>query len=149
MEVAGGAAAGAVSRVDTLKSELSATRVQRGTLVSLPGDVLFDFDKASIRRSAEPTLDKLAELIRLQKPASVAIEGHTDSKGDDNYNQRLSEGRAESVRGYLSGKGVGGVALKVAGFGETRPVAPNGKPDGADDPDGRQRNRRVEVILDD
>jgi outer membrane protein OmpA-like peptidoglycan-associated protein len=147
--VAGGAAAGAVSRVDTLRSELSATRVERGTLVSLPGDVLFDFDKASIRDRARPTLDKLAELIQLQKPASVAIEGHTDSKGDDSYNQRLSEARAESVRSYLSGKGVSGVAMKVAGLGETRPVAPNGRPNGADDPEGRQRNRRVEVILDD
>ncbi|WP_158515204.1 OmpA family protein [Bordetella sp. H567] len=130
-----------------MQSELSAVQVDRGTLVSLPGDVLFDFDKATIRASAQATLDKLAELIKLRQPASVIIEGHTDSKGDDAYNQRLSEARAASVRAYLSQHGAGNTPMSVAGFGERKPVVPNEKPDGSDDPDGRQRNRRVEVVL--
>lgn len=147
VRLAGATGESSVSRVAALQSELRAVKTGRGTLVSLPGDVLFDFDKATIRDSARPTLDKLAELIGLQKPASLVIEGHTDSKGDDTYNDRLSRARAQSVRDYLAGKGVSGVAMRVAGLGETRPVAPNAKPDGSDDPAGRQRNRRVEVLL--
>lgn len=134
--------------VDAIKTELGATETDRGTLVSLPGDVTFDFDKATIRPDARPTLDKLAELIKAQNPASTAIEGHSDSKGNDSYNQRLSEQRATAVRDYLiSVRTVDGTRLKTSGLGELRPVAPNAKPDGSDDEAGRQRNRRVEVIL--
>jgi outer membrane protein OmpA-like peptidoglycan-associated protein len=136
-----------LSRVETLRSELGATETERGTLVSLPGDVLFDFDKATIRSDARGTLDKLAELIKAGG-GRVAIEGHSDSRGDDAYNKRLSEARATAVRDYLiSVRTVDGTRLDVKGLGELRPVAPNAKPDGTDDPDGRQRNRRVEVII--
>lgn len=134
--------------VETLKSELKATETDRGTLVSLPGDVLFDFDKAMIRADARPTLDKLAQLIKAQNAATVAIEGHSDGKGDDAYNQRLSETRALAVRDYLiSVQTVDGTKLTTKGYGELKPIAPNMKPDGSDDNDGRQQNRRVEVIL--
>ena len=137
-----------LSRIDTLKSALNATETARGTLVSLPGDVLFDFDKATIRADARATLDQLAELIKAQNAPNVAIEGHTDGKGDDAYNRRLSEARAMAVRDYLvSVRTVDGTKLKAVGLGELKPVAPNMKPDGGDDPDGRQKNRRVEVVL--
>lgn len=136
-----------LSPVETLRSELGATETARGTLVSLPGDVLFDFDKAAVRADARGTLDKLAELIKAGG-GRVAIEGHTDSKGDDAYNQRLSEARAKAVRDYLvSVRMVDGTRLDTKGLGELRPAAPNAKPDGSDDPEGRQRNRRVEVII--
>ena len=116
--------------------------------MSLPGDVTFDFDRATIRAEARPTLDKLAALIRSQNPPSVAIEGHTDSKGNDAYNQRLSESRATAVRDYLiSVRTVDGTKLTTRGLGELRPVAPNMNPDGRDDEAGRARNRRVEVVL--
>ena len=137
-----------LTQVDTLKSELGATETDRGTLVSLPGDVLFDFDKATIRADARPTLDKLAQLIKAQSPGNVAIEGHSDGKGDDAYNQRLSQARARSVRDYLiSVATVDGTKLIEKGYGELKPVAPNMTPDGKDDEAGRQKNRRVEVIL--
>lgn len=143
-------AAGGATRltsVDTLRSELGATETARGTLVSLPGDVLFDFDKATIQPAARGTLDKLAELIKAGG-GRVAIEGHTDSKGDDRYNQRLSEARAMAVRDYLiSVRTVDGTRLGTKGLGELKPVAPNAKPDGTDDAEGRQKNRRVEVII--
>lgn len=127
---------------------MRAEQTDRGTLVSLPGDVLFDFDKATLRADALPTLDKLAELIAAQAPPSVSIEGHTDAKGDDEYNRRLSEQRAETVRSYLVEKrGVQAALLKAIGLGELRPVAPNATATGADDTEGRQRNRRVEVVL--
>jgi outer membrane protein OmpA-like peptidoglycan-associated protein len=134
--------------VSSLQSALGATETERGTLVSLPGDVTFDYDKATIRPDARPTLDKLAELIKAQKPGSIAVEGHTDSKGDDRYNQKLSEARATAVRDYLiSVKTVDGTKLTTKGFGELKPVAPNATADGADDEAGRAKNRRVEVIL--
>lgn len=134
--------------VESIKSDLGATETDRGTLVSLSGDVTFDFDKSTIRAQARPTLDKLAELIKAQNPPSVAIEGHTDSKGNDDYNKKLSEARAMAVRDYLiSVRTVDGTKLKTLGLGELRPVAPNANPTGGDDPDGRQKNRRVEVVL--
>lgn len=127
---------------------MNATETDRGTLISLPGDVLFDFDKAVVRADARPTLDKLALLIKAQNPPDVAIEGHSDGKGDDGYNQRLSEARALAVRDYLiSVQTVDGTKLATKGLGELKPVAPNMKPDGSDDEAGRQRNRRVEVTL--
>ena len=80
--------------------------------------------------------------------ASKAIEGHSDGKGDDAYNQRLSERRALAVRDYLiSVRTVDGTTLSTRGFGELKPVAPNALPDGGDDAAGRAKNRRVEVIL--
>lgn len=145
---AGETGTSSLTQVDTLKSELNATETDRGTLISLPGDVLFDFDKATIRPDARPTLDKLAELIKAQSPPSIAVEGHTDSKGDDRYNQRLSDARAMAVRDYLvSVRTVDGTKLATKGYGELKPVAPNMKPDGSDDEAGRQKNRRVEVVL--
>ncbi|WP_129792135.1 OmpA family protein [Sphingosinicella sp. CPCC 101087] len=133
--------------VDALKSELGAVETDRGTMVSLPGDVTFDFDRATIRADARPTLDRLVALIEASGEGEISIEGHTDSKGEDAYNRRLSEQRAEAVKAYLASKGVAEDRLSTLGLGETRPVAPNAKPDGSDDEEGRQRNRRVEVIL--
>lgn len=133
--------------VEALKSELGAVQTDRGTMVSLPGDVTFDFDKATIRDSAKGTLDRLAELIQAGAAGAITIEGHTDAKGDDDYNRRLSEDRADAVKVYLVGKGVDESRLRTIGLGEMRPVAPNAKPDGSDDEAGRQRNRRVEVLL--
>jgi outer membrane protein OmpA-like peptidoglycan-associated protein len=78
----------------------------------------------------------------------VRIEGHTDAKGSDAYNQKLSERRAQSVRQWLVQKeGVDGSKMAPQGFGARKPVAPNNKPDGSDDPEGRQKNRRVEIVL--
>ncbi len=141
---AGGLGVGTSSlqAVQALKSELGAVETDRGTVVALPGDVTFDFDQATIREDARPTLDRLAELIQASGGTGwVAIEGHTDSEGADDYNRGLSQRRAEAVKAYLSGKGVGADRLQTRGLGETRPVASN------DDDAGRQRNRRVEVIL--
>ena len=133
--------------VGALKSELGAVETDRGTVVSLPGDVTFDFDEATIRDDARGTLDRLAELIAAGGEGQISIEGHTDAKGDDAYNKRLSEARAEAVKTYLLGRGVDAARLRTIGLGELRPVAPNIDRNGADDEAGRQRNRRVEVIL--
>lgn len=143
----GGQGTSSLQAVEALKSELGARQTERGTVISLPGDVTFDFDKSTIRSSAQQTLDRLVQLIQASPAGQVTIEGHTDAKGDDNYNKRLSEGRADAVRDYLVGKGVDEQRLRTIGLGELRPLAPNAKSDGSDDEEGRQRNRRVEVIL--
>jgi len=119
------------------------------TRIDLSADVLFDFDKADLKPAAEQTLSKAAALIqeKAKKGASLRVEGHTDAKGNDAYNQKLSERRAESVKNWFVAHGVTGVSFTTAGFGAKRPVAPNAKPDGSDDPEGRQKNRRVEIVI--
>jgi outer membrane protein OmpA-like peptidoglycan-associated protein len=109
-------------------------------------DFLFDFDRAELRSEAEPALAELAQRV-VQANKTVMIEGHTDGKGTDTYNQGLSERRAAAVRIALAGRGLGYDKLNIRGFGKTHPVAPNQHPDGSDDPEGRQRNRRVEVVI--
>jgi outer membrane protein OmpA-like peptidoglycan-associated protein len=115
--------------------------------IELAADVLFEFDKATLLPKAEDTLKKAAEFIRERAAGVVRIEGHTDAKGGDAYNQRLSERRAESVQKWFARNGLAGVRFSSRGFGRTRPVVPNTKPDGSDDPEGRQQNRRVEIVI--
>ncbi|MGO8866398.1 MAG: OmpA family protein [Alphaproteobacteria bacterium] len=116
--------------------------------IELPADILFDFDKSDIRSSAADALKKAAALLRERAKGTVRIEGHTDSKGKPDYNQNLSDRRAESVRNWLvEREGLRDVKFATQGFGATRPKVPNTKPDGSDDPDGRQTNRRVEIVF--
>jgi outer membrane protein OmpA-like peptidoglycan-associated protein len=116
--------------------------------IELAADVLFDFDKADLRPKAQETLHQAASIISQKAKGVVRIEGHTDSKGNDAYNQKLSERRANSVKVWLIDKeGLSNVQFAAQGFGAKKPVAPNKKSDGSDDPDGRQKNRRVEIIL--
>lgn len=128
----------------SLLSELNARRSDGAIVIDLPADVLFDFDKSTIRPDAEPALARASELLKSYPGAQVSIGGHTDSKGDDNYNQALSVRRAQAVADRLQGAAG---RFGVEGFGETRPVAPNAQPDGRDDPQGRQKNRRVEIRI--
>jgi outer membrane protein OmpA-like peptidoglycan-associated protein len=114
--------------------------------VELAADVLFEFDKADLRPAAEETLEKAGEYIRRSKSA-VRVEGHTDAKGSDSYNERLSKRRAESVRTWFRKNGFADRSFVVKGWGAEKPVAPNTTPDGKDDPEGRQKNRRVEIVI--
>jgi outer membrane protein OmpA-like peptidoglycan-associated protein len=132
-------------KVQDLQVKETATEIR----IELAADVLFDFDKATIKPEAATALHTVAEIIKDKgKGRSVRIDGHTDGKGSDAYNQKLSERRADSVRQWLSQKeALGQVRMTTQGFGATKPVAPNTKTDGSDDPDGRQKNRRVEIVL--
>lgn len=141
-------ASSTTSSMEAIRSELGATETARGTVIALPGDVLFDFDKADIRADARPTLDKLAQLIGPEGAAKIAIEGHTDSKGDDTYNRRLSERRAQAVRDYLKDvRRIPAGRMTTKGIGEDRPVAQNMTPEGSENAAGMAENRRVEVII--
>jgi outer membrane protein OmpA-like peptidoglycan-associated protein len=115
--------------------------------INLLGDILFDFNKADIRPVAEPTLATVAKLIQGRKNPKVLIEGHTDSKGSDSYNARLSDRRAVSVKDWFAKHGVTAGSMQTHGWGATKPVASNTHPDGSDDPEGRQKNRRVEITV--
>jgi len=116
--------------------------------IELAADVLFDFDKADILPKAQAALKQAAGLIRDKAKGAVRVEGHTDSKGSDPHNQKLSERRATAVKTwFIEKEGLRGTEFSIQGFGAKRPVAANKKPDGSDDPDGRQKNRRVEIIL--
>ena len=120
----------------------------RTTVYTLPADVLFDFDKADIRPDADEALRQTAASLAQRAPgARLLIRGHTDAKGDDAYNVELSERRARAVQAWLAEEAdVDTGRTAIQGFGESAPVAANTKPDGADDPAGRQRNRRVEIV---
>lgn len=116
--------------------------------VTLPADILFDFDKADIRPAARGPLHEVAELVRTKAHGPVAIQGYTDALGNDAYNQKLSERRAAAVRNWLATQeGLSSTRFSTIGFGARNPVAPNRKPDGTDDPEGRQLNRRVTLII--
>ncbi|MBS0223322.1 MAG: OmpA family protein [Proteobacteria bacterium] len=116
--------------------------------VTLPADILFDFDKADIRSSAQSALHEVAQLLRERAHGPVTIQGYTDALGSESYNQRLSERRAIAVKTWLgSNEGLANMRFTIVGFGARNPVAPNRKPDGSDDPEGRQRNRRVTFII--
>ncbi len=109
-------------------------------------DFLFDFDRAELRPEADAALAQVAARVSTANKA-VLIEGHTDAKGTESYNQGLSERRAGAVRVALVGRGLPGEWLRIRGLGKSYPVAPNQRADGSDDPDGRQKNRRVEVVI--
>jgi outer membrane protein OmpA-like peptidoglycan-associated protein len=108
--------------------------------------VHFEFDKARILAKSYPVLDEIIQTLKHPKVQSVRIEGHTDSKGSDEYNQRLSERRANSIKQYLVRKGVPSSKLSTEGKGESVPIAKN-EIDGKDNPEGRALNRRVEFHL--
>jgi len=144
-----GVASGVKAQVGDVQGalkDLGAKVTGREIKINLSADVLFDFDKWDLRPEAGPALEKVLAVLQGYPKASVVIEGHTDGKGNDQYNQRLSERRAESVRTWLAQHG-SGAAITTRGWGKARPVAPNTKPNGTDDPEGRQKNRRVEITV--
>ena len=137
---------GLYDQTQGLLKELNAREApDQSIIIDLPADILFDFDKSDLRPDAYPALEKAALLLAGYPKAPLAIYGHTDAKGEDSYNDPLSLRRAQAVASWINGKS--GRSADVQGFGEHKPVAPNAKPDGSDDPDGRQKNRRVEVII--
>ncbi|MBX9686854.1 MAG: OmpA family protein [Candidatus Obscuribacterales bacterium] len=112
-------------------------------------DTLFEFDKATLTPFAMETLNALKPLITKLGKHPIKVEGHTDGKGSDDYNQNLSERRAERVKNWLIEKDISPAsAISIEGFGEKRPVARNQNPDGSDNPQGRALNRRVEIVVD-
>lgn len=110
-------------------------------VITLPGDVLFAFNKSDLTPSAQSQLDALMGKLQNADVVSIKVVGHTDSVGSDSYNQSLSERRASSVAAYLLSQGLAPNKITSEGKGESQPVADN------DTDEGRAKNRRVELHI--
>jgi outer membrane protein OmpA-like peptidoglycan-associated protein len=137
---------GKVQDLNAALKDLGAKTTDTEIRIELSSDVLFDFDKADILPKALPALERVAIVLKSYPNAACTIEGHTDGKGLKDYNQKLSERRAVSVKTWLSAHGISS-AMATRGWGAEKPVAPNTLPEGQDNPDGRQKNRRVEIVV--
>jgi OOP family OmpA-OmpF porin len=121
-------------------ADLQAKKTDRGMVITL-GDVLFDFNRAELRSGAQQNLYRLVTFLLENPDREVLIEGHTDSIGSEAYNLSLSERRAQSVQLFLTGNGINPGRTASMGFGKSLPVATNATEA------GRQRNRRVEIVI--
>ncbi len=145
-----GAATGAIvgAMMDKQERELrqiegiDVTRTDEDELkVTVRNEILFDFDSYALRGSSRDELREMADVFNKYNDTTIVVAGHTDSKGSESYNQRLSERRANAVAGYLENLGVRGSRLDAVGYGEARPKASNSTAS------GRQANRRVELYV--
>ncbi len=123
-------------------ADLQAKQTDRGMVLTL-GDVLFDTNKSTLKAGAATTLDRVAEFMAKNAGTKVMIEGHTDSTGSEDYNQELSQRRADAVATALESHGIDRSRVQPLGRGESLPVASN------DNSAGRQQNRRVEIVFSD
>lgn len=149
----GGIAGGAVGyqmdkQIKELKEQTAGSGVDvytaddgQSILVNLPDGVTFDVDSSTLKPQFRTTLDQIANSMNQYPDSLIDVYGHTDSTGSDSYNQSLSERRAYAVANYLTTRGVASTRVRSQGFGETMPVASN------DTPEGRARNRRVEIKI--
>jgi outer membrane protein OmpA-like peptidoglycan-associated protein len=129
-------------RLSATLGELAEVREEaRGLIVSLPGSIYFDFDKAQVRSEMRGRLIEIAKALSEVERATLVIEGHTDADGPSDYNQRLSERRADAVRTILVNAGFGGDRARAVGHGETRPRVPNTTAA------AKAQNRRVEIVV--
>ena len=112
----------------------------RGLVVNLP-DILFDSGRTTLRSEAKEVLSRVTGILLVTPGYRLSIEGHTDSTGSDRVNQELSEKRSQAVHDYLAQAGFDAASMATAGFGESQPIASN------DTREGRQQNRRVEIVI--
>lgn len=145
-----GGAAGAVigHSMDKQAEEIAKTvpdakveRVGEGIVVEFNSNVLFGFDKSLLTLDSKTNLDKLVKVLNTYPDTDIELQGHTDSKGSESYNQNLSEKRSGSVSGYLSAKGINSGRLTTKGYGELVPKYDN------ETESGRSQNRRVEFLI--
>jgi outer membrane protein OmpA-like peptidoglycan-associated protein len=116
-------------------------RVEEGIAVSFDSGILFDFDSATLRQEGQDNLRKLTRIVNRDDDTILMIVGHTDSRGDEEYNQRLSERRAQSASTFMVAQGLASSRIEIVGRGELEPISEN------DTDAGRQKNRRIEVAI--
>jgi outer membrane protein OmpA-like peptidoglycan-associated protein len=134
--------------LEKARQEFETRQAGRSLSMNLSGDVLFDYDKATLKPEAEQALKKVAVVLSQFPQSEVTIEGYTDSKGTTAVNMQLSRERAQAVKDWLVRNG--GVVephISTKGFGEQYPVAPNSHADGTDNAAGRALNRRVSIVV--
>lgn len=146
--VGGGAGAIIGHQMDKQAEEIAKTvpdakveRVGEGIVVEFSSNVLFAFDKSNLSDDAKVSLDKLVKVLNSYPDTNIEVQGHTDSKGSDSYNQTLSEQRSSAVSNYLKAKDITASRVTIKGFGETVPKYDNATAD------GRAQNRRVEFLI--
>lgn len=143
--VIGGSVGAYMDRQQEKLARIPGTEVERvdedTLLVHFENDVLFAVDSTRIDSDGRHALEEVADVLGEYEKTAVIVQGHTDATGSEEYNQDLSERRAESVERYLASLGVDRDRLATMGFGETAPVASN------DSESGRQQNRRVDILL--
>lgn len=123
-------------------AELQAKQTERGMVLTL-GDVLFDTAAATLKPGANTQMDRIAQFMQKNPETKVIIEGHTDSRGAEAYNEQLSQRRAQAVQDALAIRGIDRSRVEAVGRGEAYPVASN------DTTAGRQQNRRVDIVFSD
>lgn len=131
-------------KAEEMNEELEGVTIQRveeGIAVSFDSGILFGFDASSLRPEARENLEKLSEILSRDNETILMIVGHTDSTGDELYNMRLSERRAQSAANYMISQGLAESRIQTEGRGETEPIASNSSEE------GQQENRRVEVAI--
>ena len=125
--------------------EKESNKVKKG--MELKVILNYDFDDVSFFEVNHGSLDSLVYLLKKYPELKINIDAHTDNKGTEKYNMKLSDRRAVSIKKYLNEKGIDDERMKSKGYGEEKPIAPNELEDGSDNPDGRQMNRRAEIII--
>ena len=134
--------------LEKARQEFEARQSGGSLSINLSGDVLFDYDKATLRPEAEESLKKVAVVLSQFPESNVTVEGYTDSKGSKGFNLELSRERAQAVKDWLVKNGnVLAAHVFTKGLGEEFEIAPNKNPDGSDNPLGRALNRRVSIIV--
>jgi outer membrane protein OmpA-like peptidoglycan-associated protein len=128
-------------RQELAETGVSVTRDGDNLILNMPGNITFDTGKANLKPDFEKALDGVAMVLTKYEKTMIEVAGHTDSRGSDDYNQKLSEQRAESVANALSAREVEPLRLDAVGYGETNPIAVN------NNKAGREQNRRVELTL--
>ena len=137
---------GAAQQIVEKSGNITMRETDNSIVLSVTSDILFGFDSAKLTAKAKSTLGDVVKILDSTPDSTVQVVGHTDSKGSDSYNLKLSKARAGAVVEFLVGNGVSSARLKPEGRGESEPVAPNDI-EGKDNPDGRAQNRRVEFVL--
>lgn len=131
-------------QAEELEEDLDGATVERvgeGIKITFDSGILFEVDKATLTADAMDNIKELSETLKKYDDTNILVEGHTDATGSDDYNQRLSERRANAVMEYATSLGVEPGRFQIKGYGESQPVADN------ESASGRQQNRRVEVAI--
>ncbi len=131
----------AAAALESLRRVAAVREEQRGTIITLSGEVLFATGQSTLLPIAQQRLDQVARALIDQGARHLVVEGHTDSRGSPTTNQQLSLARAQAVRSYLISRGIPDGQIEANGLGSTRPIAPN------ETPEGRANNRRVEIVV--
>lgn len=131
-------------QAEEIQNDIKGAKVERvgeGIKITFDSGILFESGKSNLQPVAKANIDKLSVILNKYKDTNILIEGHTDSDGTEEFNQKLSESRANSVANDAKGQGVVGSRITTVGYGETQPVASN------DTAEGKKLNRRVEIAI--